>query len=182
MTENRFKDVLVEHRTTAKALCQKVQNIGQGCMSYIVNGTAMPTRESMQSICEVLSCKATDIWNERDLDLNVTREARMDEKTERIQHDETSPAQSIRLDGARDERSRGHGHEGQDRLFFWFAPEEKIALAKAVRGLGYKSMAEWMREMYRQTLRQYAVLTLGNGSLNDLVAGQAIPYLVSMDT
>ena len=59
-----------------------------------------------------------------------------------------------------------YARNGEKRLP---SPEEKAALVKAVKGLGYHSTAEWMREMYRQTLKQYAALKLDGKTLHDLI-------------
>lgn len=149
-------------------------------MSFIVNGIALPTRDGMAAMCNTLECLPTDLYDEAELNLNITgsKEAESPlhiEDAAEIKAAQTEERATIPLNSleatAREkaERRESSGHEGQERVFFWFQPEEKMALVKAVKGLGYRSVAEWMREMYRQTLKQYAALRLDGKKLHDLI-------------
>lgn len=179
MVENRIRAMLAEKRMSAAALASKVPGMSKVCMSFIVNGIAMPTREGVGAITEELECLATDLWKEEELNLNVTGSRgtkpeasplRAAEEQTKAQTDEqpTHPLNSLEAP-VRVKTVKRDGHEGQERVFFWFRPEEKAALVKAVKGLGYHSTAEWMREMYRQTLKQYAALKLDGKTLHDLI-------------
>jgi len=178
MEDNRIRVLLAEKKMSAAALATKT-GMSKVCMSFIMNGIAMPTREGVQAMTSELECLATDIWKEEALDLNVTAK-RGEEPTasplhtaeeapkEHTEERATLPLNSLEAP-VRQKAEKRDGHEGQERVFFWFRPEEKAALVKAVKGLGYHSTAEWMREMYRQTLKQYAALKLEGKTLHDLI-------------
>ena len=167
MVENRIRVLLAEKKMSATALASKVPGMSKVCLSFIVNGIAMPTREGVSAITEELECLATDIWNEEDLNLNVTGNKQAS-PLHTAEERPTLPLNSLETP-VRAKAEKRDGHEGQERIFFWFRPEEKAALVKAVKGLGYHSTSEWMREMYRQTLKQYAALKLDGKTLHDLI-------------
>jgi len=182
MIDNRIRVMLADKKMSAAALSKQMPDMGKVCMSFIVNGIALPTREGMAAMCETFGCLATDLYDEAELNLNVTGKSEGQRPTESPLHTaevkaetETEERATIPLNSLeapvrqRAEQSGNHGHEGQERLFFWFKPEEKAALIKAVKGLGYRSTAEWMREMYRQTLKQYAALRLDGKTLHELI-------------
>lgn len=181
MVENRIRVMLAEKKMSATALSATMPDMGKVCMSFIVNGMALPTRDGMRAMCQTFDCLATDLYDEAELNLNVTG-GKGEEAPESPLHTavvnaetETEERATIPLNSLeapvrqKEERSGNHGHEGQERMFFWFKPEEKAALVKAVKGLGYRSTAEWMREMYRQTLKQYAALKLDGKTLHELI-------------
>lgn len=175
MVDNRIRVMLAEKNMSAAALSRTMPEMGKVCMSFIVNGIALPTREGMAAMCQALDCLATDLYDEAELDLNVTDSTGAEsplhtEDTEKEEERPNIPLNSLETPVRQkaERRERG-GHEGQERLFFWFKPEEKAALVKAVKGLGYHSTTEWMREMYRQTLKQYAALGLEGKNLHDLI-------------
>ena len=191
MIENRLRVVLAENKMSAAKLAEKIPGMDKVGMCYITGGKALPTREGMKVICETLNCKATDIYEAAELNLNVTEEHKEVEKqtaytaaTERhritIDPDReqiTVPLNSLEAPVRLREKRRKDGHENQERIFFWFEPEEKTALVKATEGLGYRSLTEWFREMYRQTLKQYAALKLDGKTLQEL-----IPPLAAQET
>lgn len=175
MVNNRIRVMLAEKRMSAAALSAQVPDMTKVCMSFVVNGAAMPTREGMTAICKALDCLATDLYDEAELDLNVTgRTSKAESPLQSAEaisarvEDATIPVNSLEAPVKAENRDKS-GHAGQERVFFWFKPEEKAALVKAVKGLGYRSTAEWMREMYRQTLKQYAALKLDGKTLHDLI-------------
>ena len=187
MVENELRVVLARKRMSAARLSDKIPDIGgKVCMSFIVNGRVLPTRESMKLICEELECKATDIYDAAELNLNVTEESESvpPQEEPRAQAAETEkhritispddrqvmvPLNSLESPVRIRAEKRKDGHENQERIFFWFELEEKTALVKAVEGLGYRSLTEWFREMYRQTLKQYAALKLDGKTLQELI-------------
>ena len=178
MVNNRIRVMLAEKKMSAAALSATMPDMGKVCMSFIVNGLALPTREEMTAMCQTLDCLATELYDEAELNLNVTGSVEAEsplhsakiKDAEQEEEKPTIPLNSLEAPfRQKAERRDGSGHEGQERLFFWFKPEEKAALVKAVKGLGYRSVAEWMREMYRQTLKQYAALRLDGKTLHDLI-------------
>ena len=60
-------------------------------------------------------------------------------------------------------------NEGMEQFRVWLPAEEKAALFKAIAGLGYHSAAEWLREKYRATLREYIALQLNNKTLHEAI-------------
>lgn len=174
MVDNRIRAKLAEKRMSATALSETIPGVGKAGMSFIVNGIVLPTREGMAAMCETLNCRPTDLYDEAELNLNIAAGDADAEsplyKAERETEEPTvtanAPKAPVRQKAQRLDKS---GHEGQERVYFWFRPEEKAALVKAVNGLGYRSTAEWMREMYRQTLKQYAALRLEGKELHELI-------------
>lgn len=175
MINNRIRVKLAEHNMSATALSAQIPEMSKVCMSFIVNGTALPTREGMAAMCKALDCLATDIYDEAELNLNVTGGREEAESPLNTAAGKAVEKDKVRTIAAQIESRGGRGHEGQERVFFWFMPEEKTALVKAVKGLGYRSTAEWMREMYRQTLKQYAALKLDGKTLHDLIPPMVKP-------
>lgn len=192
MIQNEIRVMLAKRGTSAAALSTKIPDMNKVCMSFIVNGAALPTREGMRAMCRELDCKATDLYSEEELDLNVTAETKEERplKQEPAQATDgekkriiispdsekvTIPLNSLEAPVRLRTEKRKDGHENQERVFFWFKPEEKAALVKATEGLGYRSLTEWMREMYRQTLKQYATLKLEGKTLHELIPPIAEP-------
>jgi DNA-binding Xre family transcriptional regulator len=102
-------------------------------LSYIEQGHVMPTRTDMAALCETLGCTPTDLYDPEELDLSLVDAAK---------EDKPSPGQPHK-------RDRGAA------LRVWLRPEEKRTLEEAVKGLGYRSVSEWVREMRRNTLARY---------------------------
>jgi DNA-binding Xre family transcriptional regulator len=186
MIQNEIRVMLAKRGTSAAALSTKIPDMNKVCMSFIVNGAALPTREGMQAMCRELDCKATDLYDEEELNLNVTAEPKaqrpLTEEPAQATNAEkkkivigaesetvTIPLNSLEAPVRQRVEKRKDGHENQERVFFWFDPEEKAALIKATEALGYRNLTEWMREMYRLTLKQYAALKLEGKTLHDLV-------------
>ena len=59
--------------------------------------------------------------------------------------------------------------DGKVKVTVPMPADEKAALFKAVAGLGYHSVAEWLREKYRETLRAYIALNLENKTLHEAI-------------
>lgn len=180
MVENRIRAMLAEKNMSAAALSKTMPGMGKVCMSFIVNGIALPTREGMTAMCGTLDCLPTDLYDEAELNLNITGSEMAEsplhiEDVAEVKATKAEEMPAIPLNSLESpvrekaERRDSSGHEGQERVFFWFRLEEKAALVKAVKGLDYRSVAEWMREMYRQTLKQYAALRLDGKTLHDLI-------------
>lgn len=184
MIQNEIRVMLARRGTSAAQLSTKIPDMNKVCMSFIVNGAALPTREGMKAMCRELDCKATDLYDEEELNLNVTVEPKEQmplteepahvmnaEKSvaSRVSETVTIPLNSLEAPVRQRVEKRKDGHENQERVFFWFNPEEKAALVKATEALGYRNLTEWMREMYRFTLKQYAALKLEGKTLHDLI-------------
>lgn len=151
MVTNQLKVALAKADTNAATLAKKIPGLDKVTMSYITRGKVLPTREEMEAICKELDCKATDIYDEQELDLNVTRDR--------------NPNAEIANPLKAPVRQRAEDQDGIIRC----EPAEKAVLIKATEGLGYRNLTEWFREMYRMTLKQYAALKLDGKMLHELI-------------
>ncbi|MGI6689876.1 MAG: helix-turn-helix transcriptional regulator [Christensenellales bacterium] len=148
MVKNRIKVMRAEADISATALAEKLPDVqSKVAMSFIEQGRVLPTRDSLEQMCELLGCTPTDLYRERDLDLLSVGggEADSEFEVEGFQKPETT---------------RPTDKEGQERIRVWMLREEKEALLQAIAGLGYKNVTEWLREMYRATMQRYIELQL----------------------
>ena len=178
MVDNQIKVMLAKRGLSAAALSRDIPEMNKVCMSFIVNGITMPTREGMREICSILHCTPIELYEEAELDLNIARKPKespqpvVELKKATVTMEEIKEAMKDTLPVPQPWQN----HVGQKQLRVWLTEEERAALEKATKGLGYRSIAEWLREMYRQTLKQYAALQLDGKTLQDL-----IPPFVSKD-
>ena len=193
MVDNQIKVMLAKRGLSAAALSRDIPEMNKVCMSFIVNGITMPTREGMREICRILECTAHDLYDGAELDLDIDREKDPGseqncwEKAAEIVAETAVKASATVEDinkmqlnsleaPVKGKAESWQNHVGQKQLRVWLTEEERAALEKATKGLGYRSIAEWLREMYRQTLKQYAALQLDGKTIHDL-----IPPFVSKD-
>lgn len=168
---NRIKVLRAEANISATALASQIPGGDKVVMSYIENGRALPTKDGLEKMCDVFSCKPADIYAAEDLDLlSVKREP----EAAAIPTEETRIApckhrlarQDPRLQSLRADTEQ---HEGMEQVRVWMPANEKAALFKAISGLGYHSVSEWLREKYRATLREYIALNLGDRTLHEAI-------------
>ena len=176
MVRNRIKVLLAEAEITATTLVEKMPaGVDKVAMSYITNGRVLPTRESLETMCDVFSCTPADIYEPREIDLlSVRRQA-----AQAVQSDgcpKTAETGEKQDDGMADvvmqpspRKDSNTKNEGMEQFRVWLPAEEKAALFKAIAGLGYHSAAEWLREKYRATLREYIALQLNNKTLHEAI-------------
>lgn len=70
MVKNRIKVMRAEADISATALAEKLPDVqSKVAMSFIEQGRVLPTRDSLEQMCELLGCTPTDLYRERDLDL-----------------------------------------------------------------------------------------------------------------
>ena len=63
MVRNRIKVLLAEAEITATTLVEKMPaGVDKVAMSYITNGRVLPTREILETMCDVFSCTPADIY------------------------------------------------------------------------------------------------------------------------
>lgn len=72
---NRIRVVLAEKKMTAKQLADSMECCNAAVMSYIMNDKALPTKEGLKQMCEVLSCRPDDLFDAMDADLLGTFES-----------------------------------------------------------------------------------------------------------
>lgn len=152
MPENNIKSRRTDAGLSATALADMLpEGIGKVAMSFIESGKVLPTRANLEKICELLNCKPTDLYEAREIDLLSIGRSTVE----------------LILDGrAMLEQAPAPPEEKQGRMEqvrVWMQAEEKAALMKVIKALGYQSLAEWMREMYRSTLERYIMLQLNGG-------------------
>lgn len=173
MVHNRIKVMRAETDISATTLAGKMpKGVDKIVMSYIENGRVLPTRDGLEAMCDVFGCIPTDIYNADDIDLlAVKRKAESEQplkpgtvKVRAVLSGE-NPRELIIQSSPKDLGK----HEGMEQLRVWMNAEEKAALFKVVEGLGYHSVAEWLREMYRVTLHKYISLNLNNKALHESI-------------
>ena len=176
MVKNRIKVKLAEAEMTAATLSSKLpDDINKVCMSFIQAGKVLPTIDGLRAMCEVFKCTPTDIYDPTDLDLLSLVGKRIEVKAEApAPAQPATREQSIQaatVNEAAPSRTTfpDNRHTGMQQLRVWMPVEEKIALVKAVRGLGYVSIAEWLREMVRKTLKDYIALNLKKNTIHQAV-------------
>lgn len=70
MVNNQIRVFLAKRGLSAKALADQMpDDCNAAVMSYIMNGKAMPTRDTLDRMCAVLDCEPTDLYTIDDLDL-----------------------------------------------------------------------------------------------------------------
>lgn len=169
MVRNRIKVLRAEAEISATALAEKMpEGVDKVVMSYIEKGRVLPTREGLETMCDVFECLPTDIYEAQDIDLlTVKREPEQQPAPEPVKTVSTGKPQSdIAVQIA---RKGGESHEGMEQFRVWMPAEEKAALFKVVAGLGYHSVAEWLREKYRATLRDYIALQLKDKAIHEVI-------------
>ncbi|MEG2623293.1 MAG: hypothetical protein RSC06_10375, partial [Clostridia bacterium] len=113
----------------------------------------LPTRDGLDKMCEVFDCVPTDIYAASDIDLFSMHENSKEPKT--IDLKDTP-------------------HKGMEQIRVWLLADEKAALFKAVNVLGYRSVAEWLRDMYRATIHNYISLTILHEAIPPVTKNQTI--------
>ena len=70
MVRNRIKVLRAEAEISATALADKMpEGVDKIVMSYIEKGRVLPTREGLETMCDVFDCLPTDIYDAQDIDL-----------------------------------------------------------------------------------------------------------------
>lgn len=126
MVRNRIRSVLADRRMSAKELADGIEDCNAAVLSYVMNGKALPTMECLKAMCHMLGCAPSDLFDATDVDLPSL------------------------LSG-----EQNSGQAADSELGNWFSLDEAAALRKAMYAFGYSSVAEWIREMWRNTLLRY---------------------------
>jgi len=170
MVRNRIKVMRAEAGISATALSERMpEGVDKIVMSFIETGRVLPTRDSLETMCEIFDCTPTDLYNRYDIDLCAVRAQQTEQTPTTVKATslgaQTSPPKAtvtFRRNGAGCDR-----HYGMAQLRVWMLADEKAALFKAVNALGYHSVAEWLREMYRTTLHKYITLKLQDTTIHE---------------
>ncbi len=173
MVRNRIKVMRAEIGISAAALTEKLPDItSKVAMSFVEQGQVLPTKEALAKMCEVFGCSPDELYNPADIDLRAVgqQEAAQTKAAPKYKTVATVRGDTITVTEAESDTASRDRHEGMEQLRVWMQAEEKAALFKAVNGLGYKSVAEWLRDMYRQTILKYVSLGLkGSGKIHEAV-------------
>lgn len=176
MVRNRIKVFRAEVGISASALSERMPGgVDKVAMSFIEGGRVLPTRDGLEVMCELFDCLPTDLYTRDELDLLAVRA-----KPEATQQPPQAKAKASaaqtgdepdedRISLGRPDATDRNQHEGMEQIRVWMQAEEKAALFKAVNALGYRSVAEWLREMYRETLNKYITLKLQDRKLHEAV-------------
>lgn len=139
MTKNSIRSKLEESGITqVEAANRMPDNVGKVGMSFIVTGKVLPTRDGLEALCGMFDCSPSDLYSPEDIDLLSIGSL----EEEKLQDGFTS--------SFAEKNSSGHGDMNQLRV--WLRPYEREAIEKAIEELGYRSIAEWLREMIRNTV------------------------------
>ncbi len=160
MVHNRIKVRRAEVGISATAIAEQMpDDVDKVAMSYIERGRVLPTAGGMAKMCEIFGCNPTDIYDAQDIDLCA------------VGAKPKNPANSVKertgAMGAKADKPIGDffadmsgDHKGMEQIRVWMPADEKAALFKVVSALGYHSVAEWLRDMYRATVHKYISLNL----------------------
>ena len=180
MVKNNIRVMLAEREMSAAALSDLLpEEVNPVCVSFLMKGRVLPTPETMQVMCDTFNCAATDLYHPKDLSLQCIRPACEQVKSETVAIKVNAP-DLTRAAAAKKELDkvgyvdipaaiRNKGHDGMEQVRIWMSTEEKAALFKAVQRMGYQSVAEWFREQYRQLLRDYIGLGIGESKIHEAV-------------
>ena len=177
MVQNNIRVKLAEHEMSGAALAELLpEEVNPVCVSFLIKGRVLPTPETMQVMCDTFKCAATDLYKPKDLTLKTIRPSSEQVPLKSI----TAKAPDLKAAAAAKEGLEKAGfipealrgadrHEGMEQLRIGMKAEEKAALFKAVQRMGYPSVAEWFREKYRELLREYIHLGIGDTKLHEAI-------------
>lgn len=138
MVENNVRSERQRLGLTQGKLAQLLpDDLNAIAIGLIEKGCLLPTRESLNALCDVFVCEPACLYFPDDLDL--LSHSHCDDS---FAYQNTSPAP------VRSNRQ----HSGMTEFRAWLRPNEKAALEEAISQLGYRSSAEWLREMLRNTV------------------------------
>lgn len=178
MVKNNIRVMLAEREMSAAALSDLLpEEVNPVCVSFLMKGRVLPTPETMQVMCDTFNCAATDLYHPKDLSLQCIRPACEQVEPEQINVKAPDLTKAAAAKKALDKVGyvdipapiRKKGHDGMEQVRIWMSAEEKAALFKAVQRMGYQSVAEWFREQYRQLLRDYIGLGIGESNIHEAV-------------
>ncbi len=160
MVQNRIKELRARLGISGRQLLEKLpenERMSPSTISYIERGVVLPTKESLEALCKLFDVEPADIYAVQDIDLASVRSAAP--KAIPIDDDKPVEQNEIVIQPAKKPNIPESGSK-MEQVRVWFPAAEKAALFRAIYGLGYHSVAEWLREKYRDTLREYIALRL----------------------
>lgn len=171
MVDNRIKALRAKAKISATELSKHMpDDVDKIVMHYIETGRVLPTRDGLDKMCEVFDCVPTDIYAASDIDLFSIKVTCPKEpfqiEIESAAHENPEKPKTIDL--------KDMPHKGMEQIRVWLLADEKAALFKAVNVLGYRSVAEWLRDMYRATIHNYISLTILHEAIPPVTKNQTI--------
>lgn len=150
MTNNRIAATRQELKISQRELLAHLPDyVNPVAMSFIEQGRVLPDVQTMAAMSETLGRAPTEIYEAADLNLTL---AAYDFP------DADGPEPTETESSKRGNTNRGRGKEGMVELRCWAKEEEKRTFDAALAALGYSSYAEWWREKYRATLRDFQTM------------------------
>lgn len=145
MVENNIRQTLWKKSVTQAEIVRRLPDVNAVQFSAITAGNVLPTKGTMEVICQVLDCRPTDLYDRADLILTG-------------EEPKVYPLHEADVHFSRKPEIVKEDHEGMERFRVWMRPEEKEALINACAVLGYRNTSEWFREMYREALNRCATI------------------------
>ena len=150
MTNNRIAATRQELKISQRELLAHLPDyVNPVAMSFIEQGRVLPDMQTMAAMSETLGRAPTEIYEAADLNLTL---AAYDFP------DADGPEPTETESSKRGNTNRGRGKEGMVELRCWAKEEEKRTFDAALAALGYSSYAEWWREKYRATIRDFQTM------------------------
>ena len=150
MTNNRIAATRQELKISQRELMAHLPDyVNPVAMSFIEQGRVLPDVQTMAAMSETLGRAPTEIYEAADLNLTLAAYDFPDADGPEPRETESSK---------RGNTNRGRGKEGMVELRCWAKEEEKRTFDAALAALGYSSYAEWWREKYRATLRDFQTM------------------------
>jgi DNA-binding XRE family transcriptional regulator len=128
MVRNRIKVLRAEAEISATALADKMpEGVDKIVMSYIEKGRVLPTREGLETMCDVFDCLPTDIYDAQDIDLlAVKREPEQQQPApEPVKVKAVSNGKNPNEIIIRPARRSVEQHEGMEQIRVWMPAEER---------------------------------------------------------
>lgn len=150
MVANKIRVKCAEAGISQAELSRRLQDVNEVGMTFVATGRVMPTKSDLAEMCKVLKCEALDLYAEDDLDLLGCGGGRSE------QVDDLAEVKAELDEIVKREGSEKRGHDGQIEFRSWMQEQERNRLSAAIKALGYRSEAEWLRDMYRRTVEAYA--------------------------
>lgn len=145
MTNNRIAAIRQELKISQRELIAHLpDDINPVALSFIEQGRVLPNVATMAALSDTLGKAPTEIYEAADLNLTLAA------------YDLPDPSEAGNT--KRGSTNRGRGKEGMVELRCWAKEEEKQTFDAALAALGYSSYAEWWREKYRATLRDFQTM------------------------
>ena len=149
MTNNRIAELRQQLGISQKKLIERLPgDVNPVALSFIEQGRVLPNVPTMAAMSETLGHAPTEIYNAQDLNLTLAA----------LPFPGDDVPDTVGETGKRGDTNRGRGKEGMVELRCWAKEEEKRNLDAALSALGYSSYAEWWREKYRATMRDFQTL------------------------